>query len=42
MDGQGLSISLLEQWMEYNNGLVTSRRIAGLAPATGDHSGLQQ
>lgn len=34
-DGAGLSVSLLERFIDYNTVCARARRIAGLAPATG-------
>ena len=35
VDGAGLSVSLLERFIDYNTACAKARRIAGLAPATG-------
>ena len=35
IDGAGLSVSLLERFIDYNTACAKARRIAGLAPATG-------
>ena len=38
-DKCGLSVSLLEQFLDYNTACAPAKRIAGLPPATGEAEG---